>query len=189
MNDKKKITYLILIIIILFFIALNIIIFINHNSPEQVIAENTTNTTNTTTSTNQQINTIYETTSTETDEENRENKIASLGEQLRMQTYFGQYISFIESKDYEEAYNLLYDGFKQSYFPSLEDFITYAQNNYPSNMVVEYTNIDREGTIFVLTVKIRNPLTDTTETEVPEQRIVIIENEVNDFKLSFAVNQ
>ena len=186
MNDKKKIMYLILIIIIQCSIALNIIMLINHYSnEEQTSSVNETNTI----TTNQPINTNYSTESSETDEENRDSKIASLSEQLRMQTYFGQYISLIESKDYQGAYNLLYDGFKQTYFPTLEDFTTYAQNNYPSNMVVEYTNIDREGTIFVLNVKIRNPLTDTTDTETPEQRIVIIENDVNDFKLSFAVNQ
>ena len=105
-----------------------------------------------------------------------------------MQTYFGRYLSYIESGNYEEAYNLLYDGFKQNYFPTLEDFESYAQNNYPSNMIVEYTNIERQGTIFILTVKIRNALSDNTQTDVKEQQIVVTENNVNDFKLSFEVN-
>ena len=76
----------------------------------------------------------------------------------------------------------------KNYFPTLKDFETYAQNNYPANMVVEYTNIERQGTIFILTVKIRNALSDNTQTDVKEQQIVVTENNVNDFKLSFEVN-
>ena len=98
-------------------------------------------------------------------------------------------MSYIESGDYQSAYNLLYDGFKQNYFPTLDKFVTYVQSNYPKNIVVEYTNIEREGTVFILTVKIRDALNDTTQTEVSEQQVVITENNVNDFKLSFAVNE
>ena len=104
-----------------------------------------------------------------------------------MQTYFGTYISYVENEKYQEAYNLLYDGFKQNYFPSIEDFTNYVQNNYPSNIVVEYTNIERQGTIFILTVKIRDALNDSTQTEVQENRVVVMENATNDFKLSFEV--
>lgn len=187
MNEKKKVSYLILVIVILFLVALNIIVFMKKYL---YIETNTSvNNTNETRIQNQEVNTNYNTTSSEVDNENRENKIASLSEKLRMQTYFGQYISLIESKDYEGAYNLLYEGFKKTYFPTLEDFTNYAQANYPSNIVVEYTNIERQGTIFVLYVKIRNPLTDTTQTEVEERRVVIIESEVNNFKLSFEVNE
>lgn len=188
MNKKNMLTYLIFIIIILILIAINLSVFIKNNYKKIATTNETSNVFNDTND-NVEINTNYETTSKETDEENRTEKISSLSEQLRMETYFGQYISLIEKKDYASAYELLYDGFKQSYFPTIEDFTTYAQTHYPNNIVVEYTDIDREGTIFILKVKIRNPLTDTTETEVPEQQVVIIEESVNNFKLSFAVNE
>ena len=185
MKEKKLIINIGLVILVLILIAINIIFFINHNFKEDVASNNETNIVNTSTN----INTEYNLVSEEQDEENRENKIATFNERQRMQTYFGQYISALESKDYESAYNMLYDGFKQNYFSTLQDFTTYAQNHYTSNMVVEYVNIEREGTIFVLTVKIRDPLNDNTQTEVPEQQIVVIENAVNDFKISFAVQQ
>ena len=168
MNKKNMLTYLIFIIIILILIAINLSVFIKNNYKKIATTNETSNVFNDTND-NVEINTNYETTSKE--------------------TYFGQYISLIEKKDYASAYELLYDGFKQSYFPTIEDFTTYAQTHYPNNIVVEYTDIDREGTIFILKVKIRNPLTDTTETEVPEQQVVIIEESVNNFKLSFAVNE
>ena len=181
MSEKSKLIFILILISILILIAICLFVFINSNF------ENANNVQQNT-GLNENINTNYTTTSNEIDDQNRDALVASLNERQRMQTYFGRYLSYIESGDYESAYNLLYDGFKQNYFPTLEDFESYAQNNYPSNMVVEYTNIERQGTIFILTVKIRNALSDNTQTDVKEQQIVVTENNVNDFKLSFEVN-
>lgn len=188
MKEKNKLIYIALAIVILILIAVNLQVFINNfysiNEVSQAnnISENTQ-------STNQNVNTNYNTVSSEDEEQNRDKKVATLNETQRMQTYFGRYISYIESGDYQSAYALLYDGFKQNYFPTVEDFTTYAQNNYPTHMVVEYTNIERQGTIFILTVKIRDVLNSTTDAEVPEQQIVVTENDINDFYISFAVNE
>ena len=181
MSEKNKLIIILVLISILIIIAICLFVFINSNF------ENANNVQQNT-GLNENINTNYTTTSNEVDDQNRDALVASLNERQRMQTYFGRYLSYIESGDYESAYNLLYDGFKQNYFPTLKDFETYAQNNYPANMVVEYINIEREGTIFILTVKIRNALSDNTQTDVKEQQIVVTENNVNDFKLSFEVN-
>ena len=181
MSEKSKLIFILILISILILIAICLFVFINSNF------ENANNVQQNT-GLNENINTNYTTTSNEIDDQNRDALVASLNERQRMQTYFGRYLSYIESGDYESAYNLLYDGFKQNYFPTLKDFETYAQNNYPANMVVEYINIEREGTIFILTVKIRNALSDNTQTDVKEQQIVVTENNVNDFKLSFEVN-
>ena len=183
MKEKNKLNYLILIIVILILIAINLYIFINNyfNTEESLGEINNLN--------NVEINTDYELVSEEEEEENRINKIASLTEKQRMQTYFGQYISYIESKNYEEAYNLLYDGFKQTYFKTLEEFKDYAINNYPNNIVVEYTDIQRQGTIFILTVKVKDALNSIDQEGIEEQQVVIIENSTNDFKLSFEVQQ
>ena len=183
MSEKSKLIFILILISILILIAICLFVFIN-NSDKTNNESNALGNTELT----ENINTNYTTTSNEVDAQNRDKKVASLNEKQRMQTYFGRYLSYIESGNYEEAYNLLYDGFKQNYFPTLEDFESYAQNNYPSNMVVEYTNIERQGTIFILTVKIRNALSDNTQTDVKEQQIVVTENNVNDFKLSFEVN-
>ena len=123
MNDKKKLVYIILTIIILLLVAINIQIFISHNFKEE----------NNVSEENIITNKIYNTTSEEEDFNNRKNKIASLTERQRMQTYFGEYISAIENKDYEKAYSLLYDNFKNNYFPTLLDFANYAEAKYPKN--------------------------------------------------------
>ena len=188
MNTKNKLIYIVLIIIILILVALNLQVYINNNFEVKNMNGNSSEQ-NSLSALNQEINTNYNTSTNEEDEQNRDNKVATLNERQRMQTYFGRYLSYIESGDYQSAYDLLYDGFKQNYFPTLDKFVTYAQSNYPKNIVVEYTNIEREGTVFILTVKIRDALNDTTQTEVSEQQVVITENNVNDFKLSFAVNE
>lgn len=183
MKEKNKIRYLILIIVILILIAINLYVFINNyfDKNEAITESNNIQ--------NVEINTNYVLATESEDEENRINKIASLTEQQRMQTYFGQYISYIENNNYEQAYDLLYDGFKQTYFKTLEEFKNYAEKNYPNNIVVEYTNIQREGTIFILTVKIKDALKSIDQEGIEEQQVVIIENSINDFKLSFAVQQ
>lgn len=186
MKEKNKLNYLILTIVALILVAINLYIFINNYFEKEVEQENNTinNSLN-----DIKINTNYAIVSEEEDEENRVNKIATLTEKQRMQTYFGQYISYVESKNYEKAYDLLYDGFKQNYFKTLEEFKSYAENNYPNNIVVEYTNIQRQGTLFILTVKIKDALESIDQEGIEEQQVVVMENSTNDFKISFAVQQ
>ena len=186
MKEKKKLKYIILILIILILLALNLLVFINNYKTNE---ENTKNIVNNQTMQDNQINTIYNTVSQEEDEENRLDKIASLTESQRMQTYFGQYISYIENKDYESAYNLLYDGFKETYFKTLNEFESYAKSHYPSNIVVEYIDVERQGTLFILTVKVKDALASIDQDGVQEQQVVIMENSTNNFKLSFAVQE
>ena len=186
MKEKNKLSYLILTIVTLILVAINLYIFINNYFEKEVALGNNTINTNLN---EVKINTNYTTVSEEEDEENRVNKIATLTEKQRMQTYFGQYISYVESKNYEKAYDLLYDGFKQNYFKTLEEFKNYAENNYPNNIVVEYTNIQRQGTLFILTVKIKDALDSIDQEGVKEQQVVIIENSTNNFKLSFEIQQ
>lgn len=181
MKEKKKLIYIILAIIILILIAVALQIFINNQNENAQPSNNQLE--------NQAVNTNYNTISAEEEEQNRTDKIASLTERQRMQTYFGTYISYVESGDYQSAYDLLYDGFKQNYFPTIEDFTAYAQSHYPSNIVVEYTNIEREGTLFILTLKIKDAFNDNTQTDATETQVVVMENGINDFKLSFAVEE
>ena len=188
MKEKNNLKYLLLIIVVLILIAINLYIFINNyfKKDEEVAKDNNIINTNLN---NVEINTNYATVSEEEDERKRVNKIATLTEKQRMQTYSGQYISDVESKNYEKAYDLLYDGFKQNYFKTLEEFKNYAENNYPNNIVVEYTNIQRQGNLFILTVKIKDALDSIDQEGVKEQQVVIIENSTNNFKLSFEIQQ
>ena len=47
------------------------------------------------------------------------NQLADMNERNRMEYYFATFINHIEAKEYEKAYNLLYDEFRQRYFRRL----------------------------------------------------------------------
>ena len=112
------------------------------------------------------------------------NKVMTLPEKNRMQIYFGKFISYIEEKDYENAYKLLNENFKNNYFDTIEKFEEYMKK-YPSSMAVEYLNFERQGELFVLTVNIKDVFNSSAS--VINQRVVIRENEANDFTISFQV--
>ena len=170
---NKKIVNLLLIIIVLIMIAVNILIYINNHKEE------TNNNTN-------QINFIQENivTNKETIQNTVNNKLENMPERNRIQTYFGTFMTYIENKNFENAYKLLNENFKNNYFSTIDAFEKYFEN-YPKNIAIKYTNIERQGEIFVLTVEI-NDMFDN-ETEPITKRIVIRENGLNDFKISFEV--
>lgn len=112
--------------------------------------------------------------------------LKSMGEADRMYTYFGKYITLIESGKYEEAYNLLYEDFKEQYFQTLEAFKTYVTDRYPQFISVQYDSIERQGEYYILTVVIRDSI-PKADIVTLQQKFVIHEKGFNDFELSFQV--
>ena len=80
---------------------------------------------------------------------------------------------------------MLYPEFRQTYFKSVEEFRDYAKKTYPLSVGFSYNDIERQGTIYVLIIKIIDPTKKVGEEK--DQRIVIQENDFNDFVLSFQV--
>lgn len=112
-------------------------------------------------------------------------KLSAMGERDRMEYYCGEYFKHIEKQEYEAAYNMLYDEFKKNYFPSLEKYEEYVKKTYPSSMVLEYDDITRQGDIYVLRLKMGDAFGNKDDAKV--QRIVIKENNYNNFIMSFQV--
>lgn len=113
------------------------------------------------------------------------NRLKDMGERDRMEYYVSKFITSIGNKSYEYAYSVLYDDYKDNYFPTLEKFEEYAKTKLPSRLSVEYTNIERIGEIYVLWVTLKNPI-GTEQTEV-EMNFIVKENALNDFVMSFSV--
>lgn len=112
-------------------------------------------------------------------------ELASLSERDRMERYAGYFIKNLEKKDYEKAYELLYDNFKKNYFPTLKSFEEYAKSKFPTTISVEYTNFERNGEVYVLWLVMSNPL--ASKDSGKEMNFVIQENDLNDFVMSFSV--
>ena len=108
-------------------------------------------------------------------------------ERTRIQQYCGKFIRYIESKDYDKAYALLYPDFKNNYFKTVDDFANYAKEKFPSSLItVEYNNIERQGKYYILFTTVKTPLDSSYSMD---QKFILIENGFNDFQLSFDVKQ
>lgn len=121
----------------------------------------------------------------ETDEEKLLD-LKSMTEVERIKKYFSQYINYVDKKEYDKAYECLYGEFKQKYFGTKEDYEKYIDETYPEYFGIEYSNVTRQGTYYILTVKIYNALDDSV-TKYLEQSFVVYETEVGKFYLSFQV--
>lgn len=172
LNYKKII--LILFILVLIFISLILVVKKMMIGNQENISNNTNNTTG------NEVN-IAQNKEQETLE-----KLKSMTERERMEYYFSEFMDHIESENYQEAYNLLYPEFKDTYFKTLDDFEKYVKKTYPDFVSFSYNDISRQGYIYVLTITVINP--DSSKDEAKKsQRIVIKENDFNDFVLSFQV--
>lgn len=112
-------------------------------------------------------------------------KLNGMQERDRMEYYFSSFIKSIENKDYEKAYDMLYDEFKKNYFPDLNSFEEYAKKTFPKMATIEHTNIERSGETYVLFINISDALSPADTTK--EMNVVIKENALNDFVMSFSV--
>jgi len=115
-------------------------------------------------------------------------ELKSMTEADRIYKYFSEYMKCIDLEDYETAYSYLHSEFKQSYFPEFSQFEEYAKNAYPQYIGIQYEDINRQGTYYVLTVYIYDVIAETIETYV-EQKFVIYENNFGEFVLSFQVTE
>lgn len=123
---------------------------------------------------------------TDIKQDNSGNELKNMSERERMEFYFSEFMDYIENGKYQEAYNLLYPEFKDNYFKTLDDFKKYVNKTYPEFVSFSYNDIERQGNIYVLMITVINP--DLSKSEAKKsQRIVIKENNFNDFVLSFQV--
>lgn len=125
---------------------------------------------------------------TQPTEEYRILELKSMSEADRIYEYFSEYMRCIDLEDYAKAYTYLYPEFKQTYFKTQEQFEEYAKRAYPQYMGIQYEDIDRQGTYYILTVYIYDAIAETIEMYV-EQKFVIYENEIGEFVLSFQISE
>lgn len=177
MNDKFNIKNIILILVILVLICINIILVVN-----KITLDNDRNAKYVNASNNTETAIAIE----QDEEKNILEQLKEMSERERMEFYFSEFIDYIENGKYQDAYNLLYPDFKDSYFKTLEDFEKYVKKTYPEFVSFSYNDIERQGNIYVLMITVINPELSKSEAK-KSQRIVIKENNFNDFILSFQV--
>ena len=173
----KKTSFYILIALIIITTMINLILFSkilqsnSKNSKEASLESNTEET-------------IQEKSEEDIAKEELES-LQKMTERDRMEYYFSKFIKYIKNKKYTDAYNLLYPDFRENYFKTQEEFKEYAKKTYPSSVGFSYNDIERQGSIYVLVITVID--TNKNKGEERTQRIVIKENDFNDFVLSFQV--
>lgn len=182
--QKDKIQLMILILLVILLIIINLILFtkevLQPKIQKQKIKQDVAN------SSNQSIETKQEVEVARSDDEIVQMlKNSNYTERDRIEYYCGEYFKKLELKEYDSAYNMLYDEFKQKYFPTVEEYEEYVKKIYPEEWALDYVDITRQGDIYVLKLTILDVL-GNKETE-KSQRIVIRENNYNDFDISFQV--
>lgn len=162
MNNKKKRILILIFILAIILVACIIVLSMQKNNTNNVSTEENT---------------------ASYFEDSNIDKLAGFTEKERIKFYFSQYIEYIENRDLEKAYNLLYSEFKENYFPTLTEYKEYINSKYPDFISVEYINIQAEGYYYIFTVNIIDSLNDTSF----EQKFIIREYNFNDVVLSFQV--
>lgn len=163
-NKKTILTIMVICIILAVIITLIILSIKKDNKPEPNVTPSN------------RIETAEEKNTREIEE------LKGMGETSRMQFYVSKYISYLEEGDYESAYNLLYDEFKQNYFKTQEEFTTYVKNKYSDIITLDYEKTERLGPYYVVTVNFKDLINDAKNYT---QLFVLKENGFNDFVLSF----
>ncbi len=112
-------------------------------------------------------------------------KLSSMSERDRMEYYVSRFVKAIEEKQYESAYNMLYDEFKTNYFPTLSSFEEYTKTKFPKMISLQHNNFERNGDYYILFITMSNLL--GSKNDQTEINFVVKENDLNDFVLSFSV--
>jgi hypothetical protein len=125
---------------------------------------------------------------TKSQQEKAKVDLSGMTEQERMTYYTAEFFKLIDSKNYEEAYKLLYDDYKENFFPTEANFEKYFKDYFPDDFSLDYTNIERLGSIYVLWVSVKDTVNGSTYGHNFSMYVVIQENNLNDYVLSFSRN-
>ena len=137
---------------------------------------------------NNQAQTSEQTTDNTTEEPvSRTEEVKDLTENARIKRYIGYFFEDIENGDYQSAYNVLNEDFKSTYFPTLENFTTYAKKYFASPLLsMTYDNIERlgnekTGNMYVVWTTIANMFMRKLEDgeKIEQTNFVIIEKNYN----------
>ena len=112
--------------------------------------------------------------------------LQNMEERDRMEYYVGIFLGYVENGKYEDAYQLLYEDFKKTYFPTLESFEKYIPTIFSEMTDIKHDNIERNGDVYVLWLSITDAI-DGKPGESKKMNVVIKENDYNDFVISFSV--
>ena len=109
---------------------------------------------------------------------------ASSDDQYKVAYNINKWIKMLNNRDYNAAYNVLDETFRNNNFGSVDNFENYMRQNYGEHYDVEFGDFSNEGNTYV------QPLTLTTISgsgENKEITIIMRLNENYGFTMSFVI--
>lgn len=103
--------------------------------------------------------------------------------QEKIVTNINIFINMINSKDYESAYNVLSQGFKNNYFPTQESFENYIKENFFDYNILKLQDFKNEGEIYIYTMVLKESV--STIAQKIEKKVIIKLGEGKAFEISF----
>lgn len=93
----------------------------------------------------------------------------------------------IDDKNYGYSYSVLSESFKNNKYPTKNDFVNYAKQNFFEENKIEYISYEKENGLYIYKIK----LTDATgkRTDEKEFNIILKINSGTDFEMSFGENK
>lgn len=103
--------------------------------------------------------------------------------QRKVKLNIDKFIKMINNKDYQHAYEVLDDNFKNNYFKSEENFKKYIKNNFLEYSNIEFENYKEEGEIFIYQIVLSDKLSKSDKKL--RMNIIMKLKEGTDFVMSF----
>ena len=119
--------------------------------------------------------------------ESEMSRLKGMTERARIEYYVTKFMDYVEAEDYENAYDLLNNDYKNNYFQSRTKFEEYADKNFSKMMDIDYTNFERSGDVYVIWMTVTDAINGGPNSG-KEFNFVVKENDYNDFELSFSAN-
>ena len=105
---------------------------------------------------------------------------SSSNEEEKIEKSAEKFILMLNSADYTNAYNLLEQTFKETYFPTEQEFINYIKNNWYERNIIASKEVNSEG---ICIVTIKNAI--STESNQMQKQFKITMGEGMDFAIEF----
>ena len=105
---------------------------------------------------------------------------SSSNEEEKIEKSAERFILMLNSADYTNAYNLLEQTFKETYFPTEQEFINYIKNNWYERNIIASKEVNSEG---ICIVTIKNAI--STESNQMQKQFKITMGEGMDFAIEF----
>ncbi len=112
-------------------------------------------------------------------------KYSSASFQEKMELNIQKFIKMINSKDYENAYNLLNTEFKNNNFADLQQFINYVTSSFYNYNDVKFNTFSTQGDIGIYEININGVVNDIDVTQI--KTIIMKLGTGTDFEISFDI--